>query len=107
MLIFVFLLVLLAYGTWLSGNTCTLIWLSALVTIIFRSELSILCGLIILQEVVRRRVTIGTVLKYGIPAGLVSLGMFLLITLVVSIVTTCHRHNSSGGLTLLEEMVMA
>ena len=44
-------------------------------TVIFRSELSILFGLIILQEVIRRRVTIGAILKYGIPAGLVSLGM--------------------------------
>ena len=67
--------VLLAYGSWLSGNICTLIWLAAMATVIFRSELSILFGLIILQEVTRRRVTIGAVLKYGIPAGLVSLGM--------------------------------
>lgn len=66
--------VLLAYGSWLSNNTCTLIWLSALATIIFRAELSGLFGLIILQEVIRRRIAIGTIFKYAIPAGMVSLG---------------------------------
>lgn len=70
-----FTIALLAYGSWLSGNTCTLVWLGAMATVIFRSELSILFGLIILQEIVRRRVTIGAVIKYAIPAGLVSLGM--------------------------------
>jgi len=66
--------VILAYSSWLGQNTVTFFWLAAMATIIFRSELAILFGLLVFQELLRRKITIGTVVKYGIPAGLVSLG---------------------------------
>jgi len=84
----------------------TFVWLAAMATVIFRSELAILFGLLVFQELLRRKITIGSVLKYGIPAGIVSLGEYLMLLLLV-VHKVYYRPNSTGRLSLLEEMVMA
>jgi len=50
------------------------LWVSGAAMLIFRSELAILLGLILLMELVRGGVTVSKVIAHVIPAGLVLLG---------------------------------
>ena len=50
------------------------LWVSGAAILMFRSELAILLGLILLMELVRGGVTLNRVIAHVIPAGLVLLG---------------------------------
>lgn len=76
---FALILVLLAYHFWLRQKHQQLIVTTALVVIVFRAELAILLGFIILIEVISKRLTIINVLKWGIPSGLFILGTTIIV----------------------------
>ncbi|KAG1670071.1 Dol-P-Man:Man(7)GlcNAc(2)-PP-Dol alpha-1,6-mannosyltransferase [Nymphon striatum] len=67
-------IVLFAVGFWLRQQHVQLIIITAFVVIIFRAEVAILLGLIILEEIFSRRLTILNLLKYGIPVGILAIG---------------------------------
>lgn len=62
-----------------------LIVVTAFVVIVFRAEVALLLGLILLMELVSFRLSILKLFQYGIPAGIVSLGMLLL---------SCSKHRT-------------
>ncbi|KAG1656845.1 Dol-P-Man:Man(7)GlcNAc(2)-PP-Dol alpha-1,6-mannosyltransferase [Nymphon striatum] len=67
-------IVLFAVGFWLRQQHVQLIIITAFVVIIFRAEVAVLLGLIILEEIFSRRLTILNLLKYGIPVGILAIG---------------------------------
>ncbi|CAM1154398.1 Uncharacterised protein g11207 [Pycnogonum litorale] len=77
--IFSLILVLLAISFWLRKEHRNMIITTAFVVIVFRAEVAILFGLIILVELLSRRLSLLFLLKWGIPAGLASLGMTIAI----------------------------
>lgn len=49
---------MVALSSWIRGKHVTLIWCSAIAVLIFRSELAIYLGIIVLIELFYRRLTI-------------------------------------------------
>nr|CAG4650094.1 EOG090X04MD [Sida crystallina] len=72
-------LVLFAYDFWLSQQHSKFITCSAAAIIIFRGELAILLGLILIGELVSKRVTLANVLKVAVPSGLLYLSLTVLV----------------------------
>lgn len=72
---FALILTLLAYGYWIRQKHLHLIVTTAAAVIIFRGEVAILLGFILLAELTARRLKIKDLLKYGISSGLVMLAM--------------------------------
>ncbi|KAG8186584.1 hypothetical protein JTE90_020875 [Oedothorax gibbosus] len=76
---FALVLALFAFHYWLTRNQRMFIIMSAAAVIVFRAELSILLGLIALEEIVLGRLKILQIICWGIPAGLSMLGLTVVI----------------------------
>ncbi|XP_071033742.1 dol-P-Man:Man(7)GlcNAc(2)-PP-Dol alpha-1,6-mannosyltransferase [Parasteatoda tepidariorum] len=72
---FALILALFAYHFWMSRNQRMFVLTSAAAVILFRAELSILLGLIALEEIVLGRLNILQIFCWGIPSGLWMLGL--------------------------------
>lgn len=70
---------LLAFHYWMEHKHRKFIVASAIAVIIFRSELAILLGLIIVSELMSQRLSIVKLLRYGIPIGFVVLTITVIV----------------------------
>ncbi|KAM4882038.1 dol-P-Man:Man(7)GlcNAc(2)-PP-Dol alpha-1,6-mannosyltransferase isoform 2-T4 [Thomomys bottae] len=67
--------VLPALAAWLQHKWARFIWLSAFAIIVFRAELCVLLGLMLLLALYYRRIPMARLLQHAVPAGLLCLGL--------------------------------
>ncbi|CAF2861306.1 unnamed protein product [Rotaria sp. Silwood2] len=78
--IFALVIVLHSLAFWLSKRAKSLVWTSAFAILVFRSELVILLGLILLQEVfIKRRLAFKKTLIHGLIASSLAIGLSVLV----------------------------
>ncbi|XP_069682267.1 dol-P-Man:Man(7)GlcNAc(2)-PP-Dol alpha-1,6-mannosyltransferase isoform X2 [Periplaneta americana] len=72
-------LVLLALHSWIKQQHAKFIYFSAAAIIIFRAELALFLGILLLIELVNKQIQPLKLLKYAIPAGLIILSLTVII----------------------------
>ncbi|KAK9891148.1 hypothetical protein WA026_013464 [Henosepilachna vigintioctopunctata] len=77
--IFALPLVLLALNSWLKNENRNFILFSGAAIIIFRAELALFLGILLLYDLYHKRLSVKQLFQYGIPAGLGFLGMTVVI----------------------------
>ena len=97
------------FALWLSGHEKLLVWTSAFAILVFRSELVVLLGLILLQEVfVKQRLTFIKAIGHGLSASALAVGKLgSRSRRRLFIENFIRRSECSGGQLVLAAFIMA
>jgi len=68
-----------AYAYWLTSKQSLFVWLSAASILIFRSELAIICGIMLIITLAKRQLSFATLILNGIEATFVFVGLSVLV----------------------------
>lgn len=77
--VFALVFFLHAAAFWLKGKQLMFVWLSAGTILIFRFELSIICGIMLLISLINRKLTITSLILNGLMATVVFVGLSVLV----------------------------